>query len=63
MIRTISTVALKIALVLPLMGGCVPAADTLCTTTGIIKYRGATDHPDTIRQIREHNAVWRDRCG
>jgi len=36
--------------------------DTSCQVLNPITYSGSKDTPETIQQIREHNAVWDSLC-
>lgn len=59
-IRTIA-IAILASLVL---AACVPATvvDTSCSAFQPIRYSARGDTPDTIAQVRAHNAAWDRLC-
>lgn len=66
MIRYIQMAALLtfgvvcIALVL---AGCTPTVvDTACQSFGPITFSAKSDTPETVRQVRSHNAAWQAIC-
>ena len=55
-------------LVAPLIAAaCAPipstATDSACLAFAPITFSGTSDTPETIRQIRAHNAAWTALCG
>lgn len=50
---------------LVVLTGCVCKAPTgdYCLITRTITYSGTWDTPDTVNQIRQHNAVYQELCG
>lgn len=38
------------------------ATDASCLAFGVITFSASGDSAETIRQVREHNAVWRALC-
>jgi hypothetical protein len=60
--------ALKLLAVLSIiaLAGCTTTATTeigpACLGLGTITFSASQDSPETIRQIREHNAAWRALC-
>lgn len=47
------------------LNGCVckaPDGD-FCMTARTITYSGTWDTPETVNQIRQHNAVYQELCG
>lgn len=44
--------------------GTIPttATDVSCSAFQPITFSAASDTPETVRQVREHNAAWRSLC-
>lgn len=46
-----------------LLAGCgKTVTDTACTAFVPIYYSPATDSPETVTQVRQHNAAWSSLC-
>lgn len=46
-----------------LVSGCAPTVvDTYCTNYTPVAYSASKDTPETVRQIKENNAVWVALC-
>ena len=45
-----------------LLGACTRTIDTACTAFVPITYSVLRDTPDTITQVRQHNATWVALC-
>lgn len=58
MIRS-TVIALASAL---LLGACARTVDTACTAFTPITYSPTTDSPETVTQVRGHNAAWISIC-
>lgn len=57
MTRTIAILASALAL-----AGCQTVHIAGCEAFRPITFSAAQDSPDTIRQVREHNAAWQAAC-
>ncbi|HEX2888089.1 hypothetical protein [Vineibacter terrae] len=61
MIRTIAIGSLLAAIWLA--AGCTPTViDTACQSFTPITYSASRDTPDTVLQVRRHNAAWDTIC-
>lgn len=40
----------------------ITATNSLCVTDNVISFSQKNDTPETVRQVREHNAAWRAVC-
>ena len=45
-----------------LLFGCSKTVDTACTAFVPISYSAAGDTPETVTQVRQHNAAWLALC-
>lgn len=64
MTRNLWTRTLTIATIGLAVSGCqsTTVADTSCTAFRVITFSAAKDSPETVVQVREHNAAWRKLC-
>lgn len=51
-----------LVLVLLLAGCGKTVTDTACTAFTPIRYSSLGDTPDTVTQVRQHNAAWSSLC-
>lgn len=58
MIRS-TVIALASAL---LLGACGKTIDTTCSAFVPISYSASKDTPETVTQVRQHNAAWAALC-
>lgn len=58
----IRSTAIAASLIL-LLAGCARTVDTACTAFVPITYSAAGDTPETVTQVRGHNAAYRAICG
>jgi hypothetical protein len=57
----IRSIAIAASLVL-LLASCGKTVDTACAAFQPITYSAAGDTPETVTQVRQHNAAWKALC-
>ena len=62
MIVTMSKIIAIIILSFGLMGCGKTVIDTSCTAFKPIRYSASNDTPETVQEVREHNAAWTAIC-
>lgn len=55
----IRTIAIVVSLVL---AGCMKTVDTACDAFTTISYSAKSDTPETVTQVRQHNAAYSAIC-
>jgi len=62
MLQWIKTLTMTTITLVGVSGCATTVVDTSCTAFRPIRYSTSLDRPETVTQIREHNAAWVALC-